>query len=62
MTWRRRLTPGGRMFGHDCIPGSPALAGLEKAAVELGAEVTIHPGTHGLWELRLGNGWDGSGS
>ncbi len=62
LTWRRTRTQGGRMFGHDCIPGSQALAGLEKAAVELGAEVLIHPGTHGLWELRPGNGWDGSGS
>lgn len=62
MTWRQRLTPNGRMFGHDCLPGSPALAGLEKAAAELGAEVLIHPGTHGLWELRPRNGWDGSRS
>ena len=48
--------------GHDVVTRTRALAGLETAAVELGAEVLIHPGTHGLWKRRLGNGWDGSGS
>jgi hypothetical protein len=47
---------------HEVVTRTRALAGLEKGTVELRAEVLIHPGTHGLWKRRLGNGWDGSGS
>jgi predicted O-methyltransferase YrrM len=56
--WRPRLGPGGRLLGHDAVPGSPVEAAVRRYCAEQGyrASVCPMPASHFIWEIHAGAG------
>jgi predicted O-methyltransferase YrrM len=51
--WRPRLGPGGRLLGHDIVPGSPVEGAVRRYCAEAGctASVCPMPASHFIWEI-----------
>ena len=51
--WHRRLKPGGRLLGHDAVPGSGVEQALRRYCAETGAVAGVRPLplSHYIWEL-----------
>ena len=54
--WRRRLKPGGRILGHDAVPGGGVEQAVRRYCAEEGlvASVGPLPETHFIWEIHDG--------
>jgi predicted O-methyltransferase YrrM len=55
--WLPRLKSGGRMLGHDAVPGGSVEEALKTFRNRNGVDYKIHeaPDTHFIWELVLGD-------
>lgn len=53
--WQGKLKPGGRLLGHDAVPGSDVEKAVARYCDETGSTARVHPlpGAHFIWEIRV---------
>jgi hypothetical protein len=57
--WHPHLNTGGRLLGHDAVPGGPVEAAVRRYCRERGYRATVCPlpAPHCIWEVHTRPGW-----
>ncbi len=51
IAWRRHLKPGGRLLGHEAVPGSNVERAVHRFCAETGSTMSVHPPAGGTLHL-----------